>query len=60
MKTTLISRVSAFAISVVFATVATVGIAMMMTAGAEQSAAGFAASAAVQPGLLPAASGQNL
>jgi hypothetical protein len=48
MKTSIFARVYAFAISALFATVATAGVAVMMTAGGEHARMEFGVSAAAQ------------
>ncbi len=53
MKTNAISRIYAFAISALFATVATVGVAVMMTASGEHARMEVSASAAT-PAAQPA------
>lgn len=46
MKTSIFARIYALAISALFATVATIGVAVMMAAGGEHARAEFGASAA--------------
>jgi hypothetical protein len=48
MKTSLFARAYAFAISALFATVATIGVAVMMAASGEHARTEFGASTAVQ------------
>ena len=59
MKTNTMSRIYAFAMSTVFATVATVGIAVMMTSSAEHARTGFN-SAAAHTVTQPASANLNL
>ena len=59
MKTDTVARIYAFAMSTVFATVATLGIAVMMTSSAEHLRTGFS-SAAAQTVTQPASANLSL
>ena len=60
MKTNAMSQIYAFAMSAVFATVATVGVAAMMASSGEHARAEFNASAAAQADAQPAATNLTL
>jgi len=55
MKTNILARIYALAISALFASVATVGVAVVMTSSGEHARAEFNASAAARQGAQPAA-----
>ena len=54
MKTNAMSRIYAFAMSAIFATIATAGVAVLMSASGEQGRTEFNGSAAAQQGIQPA------
>ena len=58
MKTNVLTRLSAFAMSALFATVATLGVAGLMTISGEHNRLGQLAQASVQQAAQPAAAGK--
>ena len=54
MKTNILTRLCALAMSAVFASMATVGVAVMMTANGEQVQTAFSANAAARQDAQPA------